>query len=118
AGFVALDARQPAPFRPPAIAIHDNRDVAGNVFAARRHRCKPNFGNLAFSSKRWPRKSQMTKLEGMTNDQMTKDPYCVSSSFVICAYFVIRHSCLVISSGQNAFGYPAFARSANAQASI
>jgi len=45
----------------------------------------------------------MTKLEGMTNDQMTKRCNVATSSFVLRAYFVIRHSCFVISFGQNAF---------------
>jgi len=34
AGFVTLNTRQSTPFRPPAIAIHNDRDVTGNVFHA------------------------------------------------------------------------------------
>ena len=45
----------------------------------------------------------MTKLEGMTNDQMTKRGDVATSSFVLRVYFVIRYSGFVISSGQNAF---------------
>src|SRR3954466_16320735 len=44
----------------------------------------------------------MTKLEGMTNDQMTKRCNVATSSFVLRAYFVIRHSCWVISFEQSA----------------
>jgi len=41
----------------------------------------------------------MTKLEGMTNDQMLNDcDEAVSSSFGLLASFVIRHSCFVIAS--------------------
>jgi len=39
---------------------------------------------------------RMTKLEEMTNDQMTNDDDLVFSSFGVCASFVIRHSCFVI----------------------
>jgi len=39
----------------------------------------------------------MTKLEGMTNDQMTKIGRSVSSAFGLRRSFVIRHSCFVIS---------------------
>src|SRR5439155_19166729 len=42
-------------------------------------------------------KIRMTKLERMTNDQMPNDCDIVSSSFGLCASFVIRHSCFVIS---------------------
>jgi len=39
---------------------------------------------------------RMTKLEGMTNDQMTNDSFAFSS-FGLRASFVIRHSRFVIS---------------------
>ena len=38
----------------------------------------------------------MTKLEEMTNDQMTNDRHIIFSSFVLRASFVIRHSSFVI----------------------
>jgi len=37
------------------------------------------------------------KLEGMTNDQMTSDCDDAILSFRLRAFFVIRHSCFVIS---------------------
>src|SRR5437870_2618330 len=40
---------------------------------------------------------RMTKLEIMTNDQMTKKDCGISTSFELRASFVIRHSCFVIS---------------------
>jgi hypothetical protein len=39
---------------------------------------------------------RMTKVEGMTNGQMTNGCDCPSSSFGFRASFVIRHSCFVI----------------------
>jgi len=39
----------------------------------------------------------MTKLEGITNDQMPGDRDIAFLSFVFRAFFVIRHSCFVIS---------------------
>jgi hypothetical protein len=39
----------------------------------------------------------MTKAEGMTNDQMTRQGGAGSSSLGLWASFVIRHSCFVIS---------------------
>jgi hypothetical protein len=47
---------------------------------------------------------RMTKLEGMTNDQMTTDCDVASSPFGLGASFVIRHSCFVISCGFSVFG--------------
>ena len=38
----------------------------------------------------------MTKLEGMTNDQMSNDRNLAYSSFGLWISFVIRHSCFVI----------------------
>jgi hypothetical protein len=38
----------------------------------------------------------MTKLEGMTIDQMLKDCDVASSSFGLCASFAIRHSTFVL----------------------
>jgi hypothetical protein len=40
---------------------------------------------------------RMTKLEVMTNDQMSGDCEIVFLSFGVRAFFVIRHSCFVIS---------------------
>ena len=42
---------------------------------------------------------RMTKLEGMTNDQMTNNRDAASSSLGLAASFVIRHSCFVIFCG-------------------
>jgi hypothetical protein len=39
---------------------------------------------------------RMTKLEGMTNDQMTRHRDFASSSIQACVSFVIRHSCFGI----------------------
>jgi len=39
----------------------------------------------------------MTKLEGMTNDQMSKDYRDACSSFRLHASFIIRHARFVIS---------------------
>jgi len=38
----------------------------------------------------------MTKLEGMTNDQVPGGRHIAFLSFVLRAFFVIRHSCFVI----------------------
>jgi hypothetical protein len=42
----------------------------------------------------------MTKLEVMTNDEMTNTHRTTSSSFWLCASFVIRDSCFVIAMPQ------------------
>src|SRR6266496_3648791 len=49
----------------------------------------------------------MTKLEGMTNDQMTND-LIAASSFGLCVSFVIRHSCFVIPADSNLFSVSRF----------
>jgi len=51
---VALDARQSAPFRPPAIAIHNDRDVAGTFLLLADIVAVRNLWNLSARGKILP----------------------------------------------------------------